>query len=215
LVLAILHNFTPLAFVADGAPAGGRRRMLVWLTIPFVALPAAILSGWPAEFFDRLGVFAPDAAPRAAGPLDAHLPSYVPAGLVDTDWALPLFSACVFLQTMHYAAVIHLLPRLSGEGRRPTLFAWPGGAVFALALAATAVVSAGLFLADYGLARKFYGLAALAHSWIEIPLLLLALDRGVYAAPNTASSSPTPSEKPFAADEKTRARAKRGVANRR
>jgi hypothetical protein len=30
---------------------------------------------------------------------------------------------------------------------------------------------------DYALARRIYALAALVHAWIEIPILLLALDR--------------------------------------
>jgi hypothetical protein len=33
------------------------------------------------------------------------------------------------------------------------------------------------FSFDYGAARKFYALAALMHGWIEIPILVLALDR--------------------------------------
>jgi hypothetical protein len=33
------------------------------------------------------------------------------------------------------------------------------------------------FSIDYGVARKLYALAALVHGWIEIPILVLALDR--------------------------------------
>jgi len=178
LALAILHNFTPLAFVADCAPKAQRRRMLGWLLPAFVALPVAIATGWPGDFLERFGLLAPDASPMRAGPLEAHLTAYVPQNLLDTDWALPLFSAAVFVQTMHYAAVIHLLPRLVGDEPRPTLARWPKRAPFAVALGATAVLSAAFFLRDFGVARKFYALAALAHSWIEIPLLLLALERG-------------------------------------
>jgi hypothetical protein len=33
------------------------------------------------------------------------------------------------------------------------------------------------FSIDYSVARKLYALAALVHGWIEIPILVLALDR--------------------------------------
>ena len=182
LLLAIGHNFTPLAFIADGAPASRRRSLLLWLCLPFVVLPLIIASGLPGAAFEAIGLFAPEAGPMAAGPLDAHLSVYVPARLLDSQWALPLFSACVFAQTMHYATVIHLLPRLVGEGPRATLAPWPRRSVFLLGLAACAAALAGVFLADYGLARKIYALAALVHSWIEIPILIWALDRSAIAA---------------------------------
>lgn len=177
LLLAIGHNFTPLAFIADGAAASRRRSLLLWLSLPFVALPLLIASGLPGAAVAAIGLFAPEAGPMAAGPLEAHLPNYVPAQLLDSEWALPLFSACVFAQTMHYATVIHLLPRLVGEAPRATLAPWPRKSVFVVGLVAVAAALAGLFVADYGLARKVYALAALVHSWIEIPILIWALDR--------------------------------------
>lgn len=177
LALAIGHNLTPLAFAADAAAPRARARLLAWLSGPFVILPLVIASGLPADFFARLGLYAPEAAPLAVGSLDANLPAYVPLSLLDTDWAAPMFSACVFAQTMHYAAVIHLLPRLVGDAPRATLAPWPRQNVFVVLIALAAAALAFVFVLDYALARKIYAVAALVHAWVEIPILLLALDR--------------------------------------
>ena len=45
-----------------------------------------------------------------------------------------------------------------------------------LLMMAALALAAG-FSFDFGAARKFYALAALVHGWIEIPILVLALDR--------------------------------------
>jgi hypothetical protein len=177
LAFAIAHNLTPLAFVADAAPPRDRALWVGLLLIPFVILPLLIATGWPGDLLARTGLFAPEAAPLAVGPLDANLPAWVPMSLLDSDHAIPLFSACVFAQTMHYAAVIHLLPRLVGEAPRATLAPWPPRRLFLLGLATAAAALALVFAMDYALARRIYALAALVHAWIEIPILLLALDR--------------------------------------
>jgi hypothetical protein len=74
---------------------------------------------------------------------------------------------------MHYGAVILLLPRLAGEnsGRR----SWPWRRRGVVLGSVAAAVLAVFFFVDYGLARQLYGLAALVHSWVEIPVLLVAL----------------------------------------
>jgi hypothetical protein len=106
----------------------------------------------------------------ASGPLAFNLGVYVPASLVSSEWALHAFSAAVFAQIMHYAAVIVLLPRLAAE----TPSRWPSRWLVAGSAAATAALAI-VFVVDYGLARQLYGLAALVHSWLEIPVLLVAL----------------------------------------
>jgi hypothetical protein len=174
LGLAILHNFTPLGFFAEALGGERRRGALVLLAIPLVALPLVIATGLPCEALSRLGLQWPELRLLASGPLAFNLGVYVPAALVSSDWALHLFSAAVFAQIMHYAAVILLLPRLANEaGSRPR---WPRprrglAAGIAVATAVLAVV----FFVDYRLARQLYGLAALVHSWLEIPVLLVAL----------------------------------------
>jgi hypothetical protein len=176
LALAIAHNFTPLAFLADALRGNARRTVLALASIPFVWLPLLIASGLPYEWLADTRLFEPDATPFASGPLDLNIGVYVPRGLVSEDAALHLFSAAVFAQCMHYAAVILVLPRLIGPAARP-LVKWPRPALFAgYAAAAAAILLAG-FAVDFQVARQVYALPALVHAWIEIPILLLALDR--------------------------------------
>ena len=176
LGLAILHNLTPLGFVAEALKGRSRRGALLLLAIPLVVLPLLIATGLPCAALARLGLAWPEARFLASGPLAFNLGVYVPASLVSSEWALHAFSGAVFAQIMHYAAVILLLPFLAGE--MPARWSWRGlAAGVAVAAAAMALV----FFADYRLARQLYGLAALVHSWIEIPVLLVALG-GIGAA---------------------------------
>jgi hypothetical protein len=180
LALALLHNFTPLGFVAEALRGGRRRRALLLLGIPLVGLPLLIASGLPCAALARLGLEWPEARFLASGPLAFNLGVYVPASLVSSDWALHAFSGAVFAQIMHYAAVILLLPLLAAE--TPARWSWRW---LAAGIAVAGVALALVFFADYGLARQLYGLAALVHSWIEIPVLLVAL--GGIAAAQTKS----------------------------
>jgi hypothetical protein len=170
LGLAILHNLTPLGFVAEAMPAERRSGALVLLAVPLVALPLLIATGLPCAALARLGLEWPEARFLASGPLAFNLGAYVPASLISSEWALHAFTAAVFAQIMHYAAVILLLPRLASE--TPTR--WPPRQL-AAGIAGAAAVLALVFFVDYGLARQLYGLAALVHAWLEIPVLLVAL----------------------------------------
>jgi hypothetical protein len=176
LVLAIAHNLTPLAFVADALEGRARRLALGALGVPFVALPLLIASGVPYAWLASIGITDPEATPFDSGPLIANIGVYVPESLIDTRLALHLFSAAVFAQCMHYAVVILLLPRLIDPDRGArTLVRWPRPGRFVLYLGAAGALLAAAFLIDFGAARRIYALAALVHSWIEIPILLLAL----------------------------------------
>jgi hypothetical protein len=179
LVLAIAHNVTPLAFLADALEGAARRRVLAPMAVGFLGLPLLIATGLPYRLLAHFGLVAPEATLFGAGPLDANLGAYVPSSLIYSDWALPVFSASVFAQCMHYVAVIGILPRLIEEKapRSRPLLPWPGAMRFALCLAGVAIALALGFAVDYKQARQVYALAALVHSWIEIPILILALDR--------------------------------------
>jgi hypothetical protein len=170
LLLALLHNLTPLGFVAEALEGPARRWMLTLLAIPFIALPLLIATGLPYAVLDGVGWASPEWRVLASGPLTLNLGVYVPHEFIDSDWALHAFSAAVFAQLAHYAAVILLLPRLAaGSASRPFRLSVPA------AIAAAGAVLALVFVLDYDLARRLYPLAALVHAWIEIPVLLLAL----------------------------------------
>jgi hypothetical protein len=179
-VLAILHNLTPLGFVAEALHGAQRRRALVALAVPFVLLPALIATGWPLQILAENGLYVLDASLFAAGPLDLNLGAYVPPALHDSAWALHLFSAAVFAQCMHYAVVIGVLPRLvAGRYDRQAFVPWPRPRRFVAAVIAGAAGLAIGFALDYAAARQLYALVALVHAWIEIPVLLIALAGGV------------------------------------
>lgn len=176
VVLAVLHNVTPVGFLAERLRGAARVRGLVLSALVFVAVPLTIAAG----LWHRLPLpVQPDAVwLLPTGPLERHVGVFVPAAWSNGARALPLFSAAVFLQLAHYAAVLHVLPRLDDEAAWSppgALVRWPGRGVL---LALTALASAPLALAfalDFSLARGVYGVAAGVHAWLEVPVLLLAL----------------------------------------
>lgn len=175
LGFAVLHNLTPVALVGEAVPRAARPRVLVALAVVFFALPALIASGLPAEALARLGALAPDATLLAVGTLDDHLGVYVPPALAARDWAVDAFCAAVFAQCLHYATVLHVLPRLLPAEARRGCLRWPSPPVFLAGLTVAALVLFALFVRDFARARRLYGLAALVHAWIEVPVLLVML----------------------------------------
>jgi hypothetical protein len=178
LFLAVAHNLTPLAFLADALSGAERRRVLSIMVIPFVVLPLTIATGLPHALLAQAGLVAPEVTMFYGGTLADNLGAYVPPAYLDAPWAVNVFSAAVFAQCMHYAVVIFILPRLIDGAAAPrTLLPWPNAGQFFLCLGGLALALAVGFSFDYGAARKLYALAALVHGWIEIPILVLALDR--------------------------------------
>ncbi len=197
LIWAWLHNLTPLGFIADALPKGQRGRVIALLCIPFFIVPGLIALGG----LDWLGLhlFGHDAtrAPSAFGAGQKPLQSFLPATM-GLDEALPLFQAAVVSQVMHYLAVIVLMPRLLNRGvaRVGRLVAWPSWRVFYFALAAAGIASTLFYAFDFGAARKAYVLAATFHSWIELPIFLMALGGGFrtpdLSQPRSSQSPPEP-----------------------
>lgn len=174
LALAVAHNFTPLAFLADALQGRERRRVLAGATALFVGGPLLIATGLPYAALAGLGLAAPELSPFQGVSLGANLAVYVPREFHLESWAVHAFSAAVFAQCLHYMAVILVLPRLV-KGEPAGLVRWPGARTFFIGLAvAAAALAAGYFL-DFSEARRVYAFAALLHSWIEIPILVLAL----------------------------------------
>jgi hypothetical protein len=152
--------------------------MLAVMVVPFVVLPLVIATGLPHALLAHLALIAPDATMFSGGSLADNLGTYVPQAYLDAPWAVNAFSAAVFAQCMHYAVVIFVLPRLIDGGAVPrTMLPWPNAGRFLGYLSVLALALAIGFSIDYGLARRLYALAALVHGWIEIPILVFALDR--------------------------------------
>ncbi len=174
LCFAVLHNLTPLGFLAE---ADGRRRVLALGLAVFVALPLLIASGLPWRLWTAALPAAPELDPLGAGPLAAHLGAFLPAALHDRPWALHAFAAIAFAQGMHHAAVIRVLPRYQPG-------AWPRWLVAGIALAGAGGLAA--FAHDFAGARRAYGALAAVHAWVELPILLAVL------TPATARGRTTP-----------------------
>ncbi len=173
LCVAIAHNFTPAMFILEAMPSP-RPRVVVGLVGVFVLLPLFILAGGMYEIVDTLGWLRPEFSPLSAGHLESNMRAYLPSNSMARSWALHAFSACVFLQCVHYIAVINVLPRLQDNPSKG-LLAWPKARPWMLVVLGGATYVA--FAQDFSGSRSWYGVAAAIHAWLELPLLLLALVR--------------------------------------
>lgn len=191
LVLAVAHNLTPVGFLAERLRGAERRRLLLGCA-GLVAGAALIATGWPVRWLEHVGLWRPALSLLpGAGTLDQHLGQYVPRAWHAWPVAVPLFSAAVYLQCLHYGAVLHLLPRLGGGGAAAeTVVNWPARAVFLGVIAAAGLLLFGGFVVSFTDARAVYSLAAAVHAWIEIPILLVAL------APAETSPADAPAAAP-------------------
>lgn len=178
LTLACLHNWTPVGFLADGLPASERRAGIALVAIAFGLVPIAIATGLPAAVFDAAGASLPDLSLLPSGARSEHFRAYLHRSIHDATWAPAVFSALVFTQCMHYAAVLGVLPRIApggptapravGLSRIPTR-AFVGG------VATLSFVALFGYILDFRVARSWYGVVAAVHAWVEVPVLLLAL----------------------------------------
>jgi hypothetical protein len=178
LAWAWLHNLTPVGFVAEITKGEERRQWMMILFLPFVLLPGLVATG---VFHDAVAaiVSLPELQGMSMfGAGDQPLMSFLPPESYD----LNLFSAAVVAQSMHYVAVIVLLPRLlqaRGEGRPSgALWRWPDWRSFAVIVAVVSVIAFALYAISYRDARSAYAVAAAIHAWIELPVLLMALGQG-------------------------------------
>lgn len=178
LTLACLHNFTPVGFLADGLTPRERPYGLALVAIAFGAVPLAIATGAPTAALDAVGASLPDLSLLPSSDRAEHFRAYLHRSVHDASWAPAVFSALVFTQCMHYAAVLGVLPRIAPGGpaapRAVGLSRIPTRAFVAGVVVLSAVALVGYAL-DFKVARSWYGLIAAVHAWVEVPLLLMAL----------------------------------------
>ena len=173
LVAAMLHNWTPVGLLAEGLEGAARRRAMLACVLVFGVVPALLASGALPHLVARAGLSAPDAGPLTTGGLSAQLGAYLPAAWRGAPWARDVFAALAYAQCAHYAAVLHVLPRIAESQGAP---AWGGAGRRGLgaALAACGALTVA-FVVDFAGARAWYGVAAALHAWLEVPALLVAL----------------------------------------
>ena len=117
--------------------------------------------------------------PAGTGDLALHLGAFVPSPWIGSEFGERLFAAAAYLQVMHYAVVLGVLPRLGGDDQRTRAVApWPRGGAFAAGVVISGAAAAGSFWADFSGARAGYGVFAAVHAWVEIPVLLAACALG-------------------------------------
>ena len=160
LLLAIAHNFTPLAMAWDMARDYRSAYALAWAITALLLLPVLVAaSGWQG------GILPPMFASHAWA-LEGQLP--VIAGIAQHQ---ALLSALVLAQCLHYYCVIVLLPRAEAQRTGTAVISLPVRRVLLLALLSLLVY----YMHDFSGARQLYGVAAGVHAWLEWPVLLMAL----------------------------------------
>lgn len=169
VLFAMLHNLTPIGLLAERLRGNGRRRALFACGVAFGLVPLAMLLLPPPAVLH---------GPLGTGELDQHLAVFVPERLHGGEAGDRLFAIAAWWQCVHYAIVLHVLPRLGGgaEGR-----AWPRPQAFARGVFVVGAVMALAFVSGFGTARAAYGVLAAVHAWIELPVLVLAAGAGFAA----------------------------------
>jgi hypothetical protein len=178
LLLSVLHNITPIGFVVERAAPASRRSTLLLASLVMCGVPLLVASGVPLRACaDHVDVVA--AWPSSPALYEAYAVWLTPS-MFDAPNALPLFSAAVSAQLLHYGAVLWWLPRearRSGETR-------PASTSLVVVVVVVVVLLALAFAIDFRSARVAYGLLAAVHAWIELPVLFVAL-----AAPSSLATT--------------------------
>jgi hypothetical protein len=160
LILAIAHNFTPLALVPGNRQFGrtpAKQALGLLFTLPWLVAMAMLAGGYISPFTDTMSI----------GQNSAWMPS-------EAKWLHQYFaqgfsamlSGLVLSQCLHYYCVLRLLPSTLGPTSSRQ---WQVGA-FVVSVALTV-----FFIFDFNSARKLYAVAAGFHAWLELPLMLLLL----------------------------------------
>lgn len=170
LILAILHNFTPL-FLAqshqyfDQLPA--TRTLKLLFSLPFLVALLVTVSGYKAE--STINFWLPTEA--------VWLQTWVKTGFN------AVLSGLVLSQCLHYYSVLRLMPSTLPKNTIQS------GQVLAVILSALLTL---YFIDDFNHARQLYSVASGVHAWLELPLIALLLT-GVFSAlakPASGATSP-------------------------
>ncbi len=146
ILIAILHNFTPIGFLLDRNTDRRNHLTLLFLILPLTII--LIQTHLPSQTSPHLNAFIP--------PIWQSLPI-----------AYPLFSAITYLQCLHYTIILNLFPKWTPKPIEPKAFY-----IMLILITLTFFLS---FQTTFPLTRALYSIPAALHAWIEIPILLLLL----------------------------------------
>lgn len=168
LMLAMLHNFTPVGLAWNMAQEDANYRPLALQATWLFMLPLAVVALGSAGWWPEPWIGAGQEWLLAQSPL---LPSGVAPGAGSTALQASLVSAMVLAQCLHYYYVLRVLP--AAEARRTGYVPMPPRAQ-RFALAASGALTL-YFVWAFADARQLYAVAAGLHAWLEWPVLLLVL----------------------------------------
>lgn len=174
LLFAVLHNITPIGFIAERLRGRQRYDALLICGLVFAIIPLIIISGIPYNFLSSIGLLALEASLFPVGGLEVNLGIFVPSHLHSQTIAIHAFSATVFLQSMHYAVVIGVLPKWENNCQPKTVY-FPLSKQYQFINILLSILLFIGFTISFTDARAVYGIVAALHAWVEIPVLLLAL----------------------------------------
>lgn len=178
LILAVLHNLTPIGFMTEIVPKERKLAVVVISAIVFLLIPAMIAVGIFEQIFSPLFSVRENYNIFPTGPLRQHLGVFLPAVIRNADFATNAFSAVVFTQCMHYLAVIYVMPALQNALTQPkdikTYLPWPRARVTAVVIISVTIIMLISYWQDFRWTRSIYGIAAALHAYVEIPILLWA-----------------------------------------
>lgn len=187
VMLSLLHNLTPVGFLAERLRGPRRARALLLCAVLFGAIPLALLLGASDWLTGGTAMAAGVAGPLGSGDLDQHLPVYVLSPWLGSEFGDRLFAAAVFLQCMHYAIVLGVMPRLGGGGEATgAAIPWPRARWFLPGVGVAGAIAMFGFARDFADARTAYGVFAAVHAWLELPVLAIACGIGPRRAAATA-----------------------------
>ncbi|MEM1392001.1 MAG: hypothetical protein AAGG00_01635 [Cyanobacteria bacterium P01_H01_bin.150] len=178
VLLAVLHNLTPIGFIAEKLRGLQRKFALFLCFIVFALIPSIIISGYPENFLSSLNLVAPSANILQAGNLQFHLGAFVPRELHGSAIAQHAFSTAVFLQCMHYAVVLGLLTnweKNKDNNFESHFLLWNHQSIYEKVVIFLSTLIFIYFVQSFTDAHKLYSIAAAVHAWVEFPILLLAL----------------------------------------
>jgi hypothetical protein len=171
VILSIGHNLTPIGFILERQVFKNYLALFV-CGVVFCAIP----------LFICIWQLLHTSAPVNLVTNSVYLNAFVASGWQKSAIAYPLFSAAVFLQCMHYTAVIGLFSQWTHD-RAPTLLPWLDRRYFYPLIAGISICLLVAYQHDFRLTRSVYGIIASIHAWLEIPLLLLLTQKSIQQHP--------------------------------
>jgi hypothetical protein len=176
LLFAILHNITPVGFIAEKLRGLERKRAIIACSIVFLIIPLIIISGLPYKLLSSINFVSLEVSLIQAGKLENNLLAYIPKQIHNQAIAIHAFSAAVFLQCMHYAVVIGLLDKWNNYSQLAKVNnSKTHLKIFNLFIIIISTLLFCGFVNSFAKTRAIYGIVAAIHAWVEIPILLLSL----------------------------------------